>query len=171
YGSMEPGRMNDIVASAAGLVPAAGAIPTLHRQEPLVLRPRPHNLVLIVEESLGAQYVGNLGGAGLTPELDALAPLGWNFTRAYATGTRSVRGLEALAAGFPPTVADAALRLPGAQSNFFTLAQLLRPLGYRSRFIYGGEAHFDNMKSFFLGNGFDELHDRATFESPAFVGT
>src|SRR5690606_2215424 len=98
-------------------------IPTLHRQRPLVTHERPLNLVMIVEESLGAQYVGNLGGAGLTPCLDELAQSAWNFTRAYATGTRSVRGLEAVVAGFPPTVSDAALRLSGAQSNFFTLAQ------------------------------------------------
>src|SRR5690606_37201979 len=95
----------------------------------------------------------------------------WTFTRAYATGTRSVRGLEALVAGFPPSLSDAVLRLPDAQSRFFTLAHLLRGRGYRSRFIYGGEAHFDNMKSFFLGNGFDDLHDRKTFRNPAFVGT
>src|SRR5690606_20281971 len=134
-------------------------------------RPRPLNIVIIVQESLGAQYVGNLGGMGLTPHLDALAQTGWNFTRAYATGTRSVRGLEAVAAGFPPTIADAVLRLPGAQSNFFTLAQLLGAHGYRSRFIYGGEAHFGFMKSFFLCNGFTELHDRLSFQAPKFVGT
>src|SRR3546814_3858457 len=79
--------------------------------------------------------------------------------------------LEAVVAGFPPTVSDAALRLSGAQSNFFTLAQVLKQHGYRSRFIYGGEAHFDNMKSFFLGNGFDDLYDLPTFKNPAFVGT
>src|SRR5690606_7633589 len=49
--------------------------------------------------------------------------------------------------------------------------QALRQHDYRSHFIYGGEAHFDNMKSFFLGNGFDELHDLPTFKTPAFVGT
>jgi phosphoglycerol transferase MdoB-like AlkP superfamily enzyme len=82
-----------------------------------------------------------------------------------------VRGLEAVVAGFPPTVSDAALRLSGAQSNFFTMAQVLKQQGYRSSFIYGGEAHFDNMKSFFLGNGFDDLYDLPTFKNPAFVGT
>lgn len=171
YGHMDPQRMNEIVRQAAQLPPGPAALPTLHRQQPTHTRPRKPKLVLIVEESLGAQYVGNLGGAGLTPELDKLALTGWNFRRAYATGTRSVRGLEAVSAGFPPTVADAALRLPGSQSRFFTLAQLLKEQGYRSRFIYGGEAHFDNMKSFFLGNGFDELHEQSSFESPQFVGT
>ncbi|WP_269496064.1 LTA synthase family protein [Castellaniella sp. S9] len=172
YGDMPEAEMHALVHEQAGFPPPSDTdIPSLHAQQASRNPARPLNLVLIVEESLGAQYVGNLGGAGLTPCLDALAAQGWNFTRAYATGTRSVRGLEAVSAGFPPTVSDAALRLTNAQSRFFTLAQLLKRHGYRSRFIYGGEAHFDNMKSFFLGNGFDELYDLPTFESPAFVGT
>ncbi|WGQ36458.1 LTA synthase family protein [Alcaligenes faecalis] len=171
YGGMDPAEINQIVCDAAALPVGPENLPTLHRQTPSQTRARKPNLVLIVEESLGAQYVGNLGGANLTPELDKLAQTGWNFRRAYATGTRSVRGLEAVSAGFPPTVADAVLRLPGSQTRFFTLAQLLKEHNYRSRFIYGGEAHFDNMKSFFLGNGFDELYEQSSFESPEFVGT
>lgn len=171
YGSMPDELMQQIVCKRAGIEPSGTDIPTLHAQHTAHQSTRPLNLVLIVEESLGAQYVGNLGGAKLTPCLDQLATQGWNFTQAYATGTRSVRGLEAVVAGFPPTVSDAALRLPNAQSRFFTLAQLLRQHDYRSHFIYGGEAHFDNMKSFFLGNGFDELHDLPSFKNPAFVGT
>lgn len=171
YGKIDADEMNAIVRQAAGIEQGGAEIPTLHTQEPSARRSRPLNVVMIVQESLGAQYVGNLGGADLTPCLDGLARSGWNFTRAYATGTRSVRGLEAVVAGFPPTVSDAALRLSGAQSHFFTMAQVLKQQGYRSSFIYGGEAHFDNMKSFFLGNGFDELHDLPTFKNPAFVGT
>jgi phosphoglycerol transferase MdoB-like AlkP superfamily enzyme len=171
YGKMPADEVNAIVTACAGIEAESSDIPTLHMQEPLTARARPLNVVMIVQESLGAQYVSNLGGLNLTPCLDKLAETGWNFTNAYATGTRSVRGLEAVVAGFPPTVSDAALRLSGAQSNFFTMAQLLKKQGYCSRFIYGGEAHFDNMKSFFLGNGFDELHDLPTFKNPAFVGT
>ncbi|HEX7386846.1 MAG TPA: LTA synthase family protein [Castellaniella sp.] len=171
YGDLPDDTLKAIICEQARIEQGPAELPTLHPQPASHQPEQPLNLVLIVQESLGAQYVGNLGGAGLTPCLDALAEQGWNFTRAYATGTRSVRGLEAVTAGFPPTLSDAALRLNGAQSHFFTLAQLLRRHHYRSRFIYGGEAHFDNMKSFFLGNGFDELHDLPSFESPAFVGT
>ncbi len=171
YGKLPDEEIHAVVQACAAIPPGPADIPTLHSHQPAQRRERPLNIVLIVEESLGAQYVGNLGGTGLTPCLDALATQGWNFTQAYATGTRSVRGLEAVVAGFPPTISDAALRLSGAQSRFYTLAQTMRQHAYRSHFIYGGEAHFDNMKSFFLGNGFDELHDRKTFQNPAFVGT
>lgn len=173
YGTLPTSTVVAQVRAAAQLAPEIDttAIPTLHRHTPAPAPTRPRHVVLIVEESLGAQFVGHLGGSNLTPHLDALSRQAWTFTQAYATGTRSVRGLEALVAGFPPSLSDAVLRLPDAQSRFFTLAQLLRTQGFRSRFIYGGEAHFDNMKSFFLGNGFDELHDRKSFRQPQFVGT
>lgn len=174
YGNLDPSEILDIVRKSAHIdgETLTRAIPTLHKQ--IADRPEPSrlkNIVIIVEESLGAQYVANLGGQKLTPNIDQLAGTAWNFARTYATGTRSVRGLEAISAGFPPTLSDAALRLPGAQSRFFTLAQLLKQYGYHSRFVYGGEAHFDNMKSFFLGNGFDSLHERESFNNPAFIGT
>lgn len=172
YGTMPVEKMLHLIGKSAKIdINQDLRLPTLHHQSPTHAVNKPKNIVLIVEESLGAQYVGNLQGAGLTPYLDQLSAEAWNFTRAYATGTRSVRGLEAISAGFPPTISDAAVRLSGAQSRFFTLAQLLNQQGYTSRFIYGGESHFDNMKSFFLGNGFTELHDQPTFQNPAFTGT
>ena len=171
YGSLPTPEIQHLVLEQAGIESHSPELPSLHQQIANMSHPRPLNIVIIVEESLGAQFVGNLGGQDLTPHLDKLSTEGWNFRRAYATGTRSVRGLEALVCGFPPSASDAVLRLSGAQQNFFTLAQGLKPLGYRSHFVYGGEAHFDNMKGFFMGNGFDELHERAQFKDPAFVGT
>lgn len=172
YGTMSTEEMIETVIDCAGITPshAQPSIPTLHQSTSQALT-KAKNIVIIVEESLGAQYCGHLHGAGLTPWIDHLAQEAWCFTQAYATGTRSVRGLEAIVAGFPPSISDAAIRLSGAQSGFFTLAQLLNTQGYTSHFIYGGEAHFDNMKSFFLGNGFTELHDQPTFKDPNFVGT
>jgi len=173
YGTMDSAESSAIVRAAAGMQgpPMDPRIPTLHHQAPSVRRDRPLNLVIIAEESLGAQFVGSLGGRDLTPELDALGGQGWLFTRAYATGTRSVRGLEALTTGFLPTPAEAVLKLPRAQSGFFTIAELLGRQGYHSRFVYGGEAHFDNMRGFFLANGFREVVDGPRFVDTAFTGS
>ena len=145
--------------------------PSLHEQKASVRRDKPLNLVIILQESLGAQYVGSLGGRDLTPNIDRLGKEGWMFHRAYATGTRSVRGIEAVTAGFLPSVADAVVKLPRSQTGFFTLAQVLGKHGYQSRFVYGGEAHFDNMRAFFLGNGFNEVVDRPKFVNPVFEGS
>lgn len=173
YPPMKTEEMNRIVRAVAGLEdpPLDARYPSLHKQTATVRRDKPLNLVIILQESLGAQYVGSLGGRDLTPQLDRLAKDGWMFNRAYATGTRSVRGLEAVTAGFLPTVAEAVLKLPRSQTGFFTLADLLGRHGFHSRFIYGGEAHFDNMRGFFLGNGFNEVIDRQSFVDPVFVGS
>ena len=133
---------------------------------------RPRNLVIIVEESLGAQFVSFTGGErGLTPSIDALAEHGIAFTNLYSNGTRSIRGLSALSAGFLPMVGDGVIKRPKSQSGFFSLASLLGPHGYFCNFIYGGEARFDNMKAWYLGNGFDEVIEQKDFEHPSFVST
>lgn len=132
---------------------------------------KPKNLVIILEESLGAQYVSSLGGIPLTPEIDKLNQEGWAFKRLYATGTRSVRGIEAVITGFTPTPSRAVVKLDKSQKDFFTIASLLKENGYETQFIYGGESHFDNMKSFFLGNGFTDIVDFNDIENPQFVAS
>lgn len=132
---------------------------------------KPKNIVILLLESHGARYVSRLGGIDTSPNLDKLIGEGWAFSRMYATGTRSVRGIEAVTTGFSPTPARSVVKLGKSQNNFFTIADLLKSKGYHTQFVYGGESHFDNMKSFFLGNGFTDIQDFQTFESPEFVGS
>lgn len=132
---------------------------------------KPKNLVILLQESLGARYVGQLGGLPLTPNLDKLMTQGWNFSNLYATGTRSVRGIEAVITGFTPTPSRSVVKLDKSQRNFFTIAKLLKKNGYHTQFIYGGESHFDNMKSFFLGNGFSDIVDLDDFKKIDYQGS
>ena len=87
-------------------------LPTLHRSQWVTPKEKPMNLVIILQESLGAEFVGALGGTDVTPELDALSTQGIWFNNLYATGTRSVRGIEAITTGFKPTPAPSVLKLP-----------------------------------------------------------
>ncbi|VAW70487.1 Phosphatidylglycerol--membrane-oligosaccharide glycerophosphotransferase [hydrothermal vent metagenome] len=146
-------------------------IPTLHYQKAFIKRKKPLNLVIILEESLGAEYVGALGGKKLTPELDKLSSQGIWFNNMYATGTRSVRGIEAIITGFTPTPARSVVKLGKSQVNFFTLAELLSRHNYKTSFIYGGESHFDNMKRFFANNGFNKIIDENDYDNPVFYGS
>lgn len=148
----------------------SSAIPSLARRIPVHIG-KTRNLVIVLEESLGAQFVGNLGGLPLTPNLDRLSNQGWAFERLYATGTRSVRGIEAVLTGFTPTPSQSVVKQPLSQQNFFTLAEVLRRRGYDTTFYYGGESHFDNMRGFFLGNGFERIIDRKDYPAPTFAGS
>lgn len=174
YGDMPVAEMIATVRAGMGVAPAdftSDKRPTLHRQLASVKRAKPLNLVIVLEESLGAGFVEKLGGRAITPYLNRLAEQGIWFDQLYATGTRSVRGIEAVVAGFPPTPALSVVKLPKAQKRFTTLATVLRRAGYRNEFVYGGESHFDNMRAFFLGNGFHTMVDRGQFKSPKFVGS
>jgi phosphoglycerol transferase MdoB-like AlkP superfamily enzyme len=145
--------------------PFARIVPTHFKRD------KPKNLVIFIQESLGAQFVGALGdNRGITPNLDQLSKQGLWFNQLYSNGTRSIRGLAALTAGFLPVPGKGILKRNKAQQDFFTVAQLLKPYGYRSVFIYGGEKRFDNMASWYYGNGFDDIIDEGKFNNPAFHG-
>lgn len=146
-------------------------IPTLTTLKPSHQREKPLNLVIILQESLGATFVESLGGVPVTPNLEKLKEQGIWFEQLYATGTRSVRGIEAVTTGFQPTPADSTVKLAKSQKNFFTLAALLQKRGYNTEFIYGGEAHFDNMRGFFTGNGFNQITDQKDYKNPVFMGS
>jgi phosphoglycerol transferase MdoB-like AlkP superfamily enzyme len=173
YGKYPREKVFEVVKSAPWLRDqqfTSADMPTLHKQVAAVERPRPLNLVIVLEESLGATFVESLGGLPVTPELEKLKKEGWWFEQLYATGTRSVRGIEAVVAGYPPTPARSVVKLSLSQQNFYTLAAGLGKQGYHTEFVYGGEAHFDNMRSFFTGNGFQKVVDRRDM-NPVFEGS
>ena len=145
-------------------------LPTLHTLSPSQSY-KGKNLIIVVEESLGAQFVGSLGGKPLTPNIDKWREKSWFFDNLYATGTRSARGLEAITTGFLPSPARSVLKLPKAQEGFYSIAQTLAHKGYDTRFIYGGESHFDNMKGFFLASGFGVVIDQNDYKQPEFKAT
>lgn len=122
----------------------------------------PRNVVMIMIESMSAEFVGAYGGTkGLTPKMDRLAAEGLKFEQVFATGTRTVRGLEALSLGTPPIPGQAIVRRPGNE-HLATLGQLLVPQGYQPYFIYGGYGYFDNMNAYFAGNDY-KVVDRTDF--------
>lgn len=112
------------------------------------------NVVLISVESLSAKFLGIYGNTEkLTPNLDTLAGHSLLFTRLYANGTRTVRGLEALSMSVPPTPGRSIIKRPHNE-GVFTIGDVFNKKGYESKFIYGGYGYFDNMNYFFENNGY-----------------
>jgi phosphoglycerol transferase MdoB-like AlkP superfamily enzyme len=112
------------------------------------------NVVLISVESFSADFMAAFGNKkGITPFLDSLAQHSLFFTNLYATGTRTVRGLEALSLCVPPTPGQSIVRRPNNE-NLFSLGKVFREKGYESKYIYGGYGYFDNMNYFFGNNGY-----------------
>ena len=125
------------------------------------------NVVLVVMESFTGRLTGCLGGLpALSPELDQLAQEGLLLERCYATGERTIQGLEAAVCSFPPLPGEGVVKRPQARQNFATLASVLKQRGYATSFLYGGQGIFDHMLGFFLGNGFDRFIEEKDFPAP-----
>lgn len=112
------------------------------------------NIIQITVESLSAEFLGAWNPqSDLTPNLDELAKKSLLFTKLYATGTRTVRGMESLALSLPPTPGSSVVRRPHNE-KLFSLGSVLRAKGYDTAFLYGGFGYFDNMNYFFSENGY-----------------
>lgn len=121
------------------------------------------NVVLISIESLSADFLQHYGNKqNLTPFLDSLADQSLMFTNLYATGNRTVRGLEALTLCIPPTAGESIIKREN-NKNKFTTGSIFKSKGYDVKFLYGGYSYFDNMQDFFAGNGYG-IVDRNNFK-------
>ena len=113
------------------------------------------NVIFICVESLSAKYLGSFGNTDhITPTLDSLANHSLFFNNLFATGTRTVRGMEAITLSVPPMPGRSIVKRENNQ-ELFTIGEIFKQKGYIRNFFYGGDGYFDNMNSFFGGNGFN----------------
>ncbi len=113
------------------------------------------NVIFICIESLSAEFMTRYGNTwGVTPFMDSLVNQSINFNSLYATGTRTVRGMEAITLSIPPSPGRSIVKRKN-NTGFFNIGSIFKEKGYKSVFFYGGDGYFDNMNQFFGGNGFD----------------
>ncbi len=132
-----------------------------HEQAPLR-----KNIVLITIESLSADFLTRYGCEdGITPCLDTLMEKSLVFDNLFATGNRTVRGLEAVTLSLPPSSGESLVKRSGIE-DFFSTGKVLRDNGYTTSFLYGGDSYFDNMGAFFSSCGYDII-DKGDYDPDA----
>lgn len=133
--------------------------------------PRKLNIVIVTNESFGSKFItvlDNKGDQVLTPRLDKLSKESLFFTNIYASGDRTVRGLEATETGFAPIPGISTARRAESQ-DMYSLPFLLKSFGYQTAILYGGHAVFDNMGTFWSGIGFDPVWDQSSIRHESFT--
>lgn len=129
------------------------------------------NVIFICVESLSADFLETFGNTKqLMPHLDSLATKSIWFSNMFATGTRTVRGMEALTLSIPPTPGRSIVKRKNNE-GLFTIGSVFKQKGYHNTFFYGGDGYFDNMAHYFSSNGFDIVDRNRGFMASDHINT
>jgi phosphoglycerol transferase MdoB-like AlkP superfamily enzyme len=98
------------------------------------------NVVLIIVESLGKEYVGGYNdGKGYTPFIDSLMQHSQVFTHAYANGKRSIEGIPAIISSLPSWMQGDYINSFYQTNTLHSLGYYLTQQGYDCSFYHGGK--------------------------------
>jgi phosphoglycerol transferase MdoB-like AlkP superfamily enzyme len=129
------------------------------------------NVVVIITESLGREYLGAFNKdyaipdyKSYTPFLDSLAQHSLIFTNAFANGSKSIHGMSSVVAGIP-SFRDAFTSSPYPKQKIQSLVSTLKELGYDTSFFHG--AANGSMGFLGFGNilGYDHYYGRTEFNN------
>ena len=116
------------------------------------------NVVMVILESFST-YIMSEGGKveGITPALDSLAKGGIYFTNFYANSFRTDRGLVAILSGYPAQPTSSLMKYPKKTNNLYGIARSLKAVGFNTKYVYGGDANFTNMRAYLHATGFESI--------------
>ena len=116
------------------------------------------DVLFIIMESFSSWLMTTLGGEpGVAVQLDSLAQEGVLFTNFYANSFRTDRGLVAILSGYPAQPSTSIMKYPRKTQSIPAIAGSLKNAGYRTKYYYGGDADFTNMRSYLMSSGFEDI--------------
>lgn len=127
--------------------------------------PTPPNVLLIIMESCGGQFTELGGNAHVTPNLTRLAHEGIYFTRCYANSWRTDRGMLSIMSGYPALPKTSIMKMPSKVRTLPSIARTLQREGYKTAFLYGGDANFTNTRGYLLSTGVETIVSEDDFTS------
>lgn len=138
--------------------------------------PTSPNIVLIITESMGREYIGAFNKntnikdyVSYTPFIDSLATESLIFTNAYANGYKSIHGMSSILSGVP-SFKDAFTSSPYAKQKIGSIVSCLKSKGYDTSFFHGapngsmGFLGFGNILGFDHYYGMTEYGNDADFD-------
>ncbi len=126
------------------------------------------NILLIVWESLGAEFVGPLGGhPEVTPQFSRLAKEGIFFTGCTATSFRTDRGLVGILSGVLGQPTTSLIRYTRKLPVLPALPRKLKESGYRTTAVQGGDLTIMHKSDYYIASGHDRLVSRSQLPKDA----
>ena len=131
----------------------------------------PRNVVVLIVESFGREYIGALnhdldGGKyqGYTPFADSLVARSVTFTHTYCNGRKSIDGMPSILSGIPMMVEPFFLT-PASMNEVSGLADVLGREGYQTAFFHGAQNGSMGFQAFARHTGFQAYYGRTEFNA------
>lgn len=132
---------------------------------------RKKNVVVIIIESFGREYIGGFnkwleGGKykGYTPFTDSLMQHSATYLYSYCNGRKSIDGMPSILSSIPMFVEPFFLT-PASMNNVSGLAGELKNKGYYSAFFHGAENGSMGFQAFARATGFTDYFGRTEYNA------
>lgn len=140
--------------------------PTSGKPLQMILNTRRPNILLVIWESLSADFLQTLGGRkSITPNLDRLALEGVIFKNCVSGSFRTDRALVCILSGYLGQPTTSVIRYTKKLPNLPALPRLLKTYGYDTTAVHGGELTIMHKSDYYLASGHDRLVSRIDFPS------
>ena len=113
------------------------------------------DIYVIILESFSAHLFPSLGGEPVAERLDSIGRQGIIWSRMYASGFRTDRGIPAILSGMPAPPTASVMKYVSKAEHLPGLAEEMKKQGgYETAYYYGGDAGFTNMLGYLKSIGF-----------------
>lgn len=140
----------------------------IHRTQPQHLLPAKTNVVVIMLESFGNEWVGAFNDSvSYTPFLDSLIGESWTFEYGFSNGKKSIEAVPAITASMPSLMDNPYISSAYDNNALQTLPQILKENGYSTGFYHGATNGSMRFNSFAKQAGFDAYFGRYEYNNDA----
>ena len=135
------------------------------------LSPLRKNIVVLIVESFGREYIGALNKTlehgnykGYTPHVDSLIAKSVTFTHSYCNGRKSIDGMPSILSSIPMFVEPFFLT-PASMNHVSGIASLLAEEGYQTAFFHGAQRGSMGFQAFSRATGFQAYYGREDYDA------
>lgn len=129
------------------------------------------NIVLILMESMSAKKMKRYGNdLNITPFLDSISQLGYNFEQCYSAGIHTFNGIYSTLFSYPSILKKHTMNLTEIP-QYTGFANTLSDLGYNTIYFTTHDEQFDNVSGFLHANGFKKIISQKDYPSKAILST
>jgi phosphoglycerol transferase MdoB-like AlkP superfamily enzyme len=139
---------------------------TLKRQYHSAIPREKENIVIIIVESLSAEFIGSLNGyKGYTPFLDSIIGQSLVFRNATANAERSNKGITCIFSSLPSLMNESFIESVYHDNCITGIGTCLKEIGYHTSFFHGGTNGTMNFTSLCKATGIDNYYGRTEFNN------